>query len=190
MSIRESGCGKYDPPSGLSPCITGAIGSTRLLHPLFPRRSAPCPPSTTLPPVRSQAPPHANTTTLPLPSPEAPLAYPSPPQACKQAYAHYAKSARLGRFTMEEERRLTRLVEAAAAAQAAAPRPPAAAGELYRNLPWSAISDLFPGRTANHLRAAWQRLAPHRMARVAVGPREDLQVGWGSGGGKGWGGVG
>lgn len=76
---------------------------------------------------------------------------------------------------MEEERRLTRLVEAAAAAQAAGPHPPAG-GEMYRNLPWSAISDLFPGRTANHLRIAWQRLAPQRMARAAVGPREDLQV--------------
>lgn len=118
-------------------------------------------------------------------------------QACQHAYAHYSKSGSLGRFTLEEERRLTRLVEAALHAVAKARKRVSRtsdggagvgsaeeeeaeireAAELQRNLPWQAISERFPGRTGNQLRVAWfQRLAPHRLSRAAVGPREDLQV--------------
>mmetsp|Transcript_23920 Transcript_23920/g.73244 ORF Transcript_23920/g.73244 Transcript_23920/m.73244 type:complete len:451 (-) Transcript_23920:507-1859(-) len=120
-----------------------------------------------------------------------------PRQACQHAYAHYSKSGSLGRFTLEEERRLTRLVEAALHAVAKARKRVSRtsdggagvgsaeeeeaeireAAELQRNLPWQAISERFPGRTGNQLRVAWfQRLAPHRLSRAAVGPREDLQL--------------
>ena len=47
----------------------------------------------------------------------------------------------------------------------------------HQRLPWDAIAEQFPGRSANNLRTAWVgRLAPALLSRPGVGPGEDVAL--------------
>ncbi|EOD23610.1 hypothetical protein EMIHUDRAFT_421212 [Emiliania huxleyi CCMP1516] len=106
------------------------------------------------------------------------------PAACHKQYRHYSTSASLGRFSLDEERRLTRLVEAAVAAMRDVAGAGVGAGlarsdvaAAHQRLPWDAIAEQFPGRSANNLRTAWVgRLAPALLSRPGVGPGEDVAL--------------